>query len=95
MKTVLIKPIISEKSINDANSKNKYTFMVDEDANKIEITEAVAKKFEVKVKSVRVANYLGKNVSFGKKRIKGVRSNYKKAYVTLGKGSKISIFELK
>jgi large subunit ribosomal protein L23 len=95
MKTIVLKPIITEKSINEANARNKYTFMVNPDANKIEIAAEIATKFDVKVKDVRVANFLGKKVRFGKKRISGVRSDYKKAIVTLEKGSKISIFELK
>jgi len=92
---IIIKPVITEKSINEANSKNRYAFIVAKDANKLDVKNAIIKKFDVKVVSVDVINYLGKKVNFGKKRISGQRNAYKKAIVKLAKGSKISIFELK
>jgi ribosomal protein L23 len=42
-----------------------------------------------------VINVSGKIVRFGKKRIPGRRSNFKKAFVTLKKGDKIDLFEIK
>lgn len=95
MKSYIIKPIITEKSINEANSKNRYAFLVTPDANKILVRKEIAEKFDVKVKAVDMANYLGKDIKFGKKRISGSRSAYKKAVITLAKGSKIPLFELK
>ncbi|MDY2608307.1 MAG: 50S ribosomal protein L23, partial [Lachnospiraceae bacterium] len=49
---VILKPVISEKSMNEMTNK-KYTFLVHVDANKTMIKEAVEKMFEgTKVKSV-------------------------------------------
>jgi len=95
MKNHIIKPIITEKSINEANTKNRYAFMVSKTANKIIVKKEVADKFDVKVIAVNISNTSGKDVKFGKERIKGTRSSYKKAVVTLAKGSIIPLFELK
>lgn len=86
---ILKKPLISEKSM-DLVGENKYTFVVDLAANKIEIKKAVEELFKVKVDKVRTIRHKG--------RIKRVRgrlgrtSDYKKAIVTLKEG-KIEIFE--
>lgn len=57
---VILKPVISEKSMNDMATK-KYTFLVHTDANKTMIKEAVEKMFEgTKVKSVNTMNLEGK-----------------------------------
>ena len=52
---VLIAPVISEKSYGLLD-ENKYTFLVDPDANKTEIKIAVEKDFGVKVLSVNTQN---------------------------------------
>jgi large subunit ribosomal protein L23 len=95
MKDLLIKPIITEKTVSLAKTLNKYTFKVMNSANKIEIADSVAKKFSVKVIDVKTINLLGKSVAFGKKRIKGKRSDTKKAIVTLKSGDNISLFDIK
>ena len=94
-KKILIKPLISEKSMNSINTMNKYGFIVDFNCNKIEIAKEVAKTFGVEVLSVRTINYMGKLVKFGKKRVEGRRAKFKKAIVTLKKGDKISLFDIK
>ena len=66
-------------------------FQVRPDANKIEIKRAVEKLFKVKVVKVRTANLLGKTRRVG--RSMGSRSDWKKAYVTLGEGQRIDFFE--
>lgn len=95
LKKVIIRPIISEKTLALANGLNQYAFKVNKDANKIEVKQAVAAKFNVKVVNVKMINVLGKKVRFGKDRSQGMRSTFKKALVTLQKGGKISIFEIK
>ena len=92
---ILIRPLITEKSVQMADTLNKYTFIVDRNASKIEIAKAVESKFNVTSKKVHSSNVLGKKVVWGKKRIPSNRSNFKKAVVTLKKGDKISIFEIK
>jgi len=88
---VLIKPIITEKSMNQMADK-KYVFSVHPDSTKIQIKEAVEKLFpDVKVKSVNTMNYKGK-----KKRrqyITGRTARRKKAVIQLTAASKeIEIF---
>lgn len=95
MKQVLIRPVITEKTLTLANDKNQYTFIVNSDAGKIEIGNAVARRFDVTVEKVRVSNVLGKKVRWGRQRIEGQRSTQKRAVITLKKGDKINIFDIK
>ena len=58
---VILKPVITEKSMEDMNAK-KYTFLVHPEANKTQIKEAVEKMFEgTKVASVNTMNLDGKS----------------------------------
>ena len=82
---VIIKPVISEKSMDMAPSK-KYTFKVAVDANKTEIKQAIEEIFDVEVKKVNVINMDGKLKRMG--RTQGRRAAYKKAIVTLSPDSK-------
>ena len=85
---ILQAPHVSEKSsMNQAY--RQYIFKVIPDANKIEIREAVEHLFKVKVRTVRVLNTKGKATRF--KQVRGHRSGWKKAYVTLVEGSEIEI----
>jgi len=87
---VLVRPVITEKSTN-LLSDNKYTFIVDQEANKIEIKHAVEKMFKVHVADVRTMVVKGKEKRRG--RIVGRTSDRKKAIVTLRPGDRIAIFE--
>ena len=53
-KEIVLKPVVSEKSYSLANESNKYVFFVDSGVNKIEIKNAVEKKYKVKVLSVNI-----------------------------------------
>lgn len=88
---VLLKPVISERSMDDAQVK-KYTFKVAVDANKTEIKAAVEEAFGVEVIRVNVMNNAGKLKRQGK--YVGRTAAYKKAIVTLSEKSKaIEFFE--
>ncbi len=95
IKKVIIKPLISEKSLGKVDTENQFTFIVNNESNKIEVANEVETTFGVTVMNVRMLNNIGKTVRFGKKRIEGRRSPFKKAIVTLKKGDKISIFDIK
>ena len=82
---VIIKPVISEKSMDDAQAK-KYTFKVVKDANKTQVKLAVEEIFGVEVKKVNIMNYDGKVKRMG--RTAGKTAAYKKAIVTLTDDSK-------
>ena len=89
---VILKPIVTEKSMNAMASK-KYTFIVHPEANKAQIKEAVEKMFEgTKVARVNTMNLEGKNRRRGM--VVGKTAKTKKAIVQLTEDSKeIEIFE--
>ena len=82
---VIIKPVISERSMEDAQAK-KYTFKVAVDANKTEVKNAVEEIFDVEVKKVNIMNVKGKKKRMG--RNVGMTSASRKAIVTLTQDSK-------
>jgi large subunit ribosomal protein L23 len=92
---ILIKPIITEKSLKLVDEENQYTFHVNRNAGKQDIKKAIESKFKVKVLKVRTVNVRGKRVSWGKFRIKGSRKNFKKAIVTLKSSDNIDLFKVK
>lgn len=85
---VIDRPVITEKATM-ASEFDKVTFRVRTDATKKDIKEAVEALFKVKVKKVNTVTTMGKNKRF--KGYAGVRSDVKKAIVTLEKGQKIDI----
>ncbi len=87
--TVLIKPMVSEKSLM-LMEENKYSFLVDKNANKIEIKHAVESLFNVHVLEVTTRNIIGKVRTMG--RYRGKRPDTKRAIVKLAEGDKIEIF---
>lgn len=91
MKTILIRPLITEKNTGLQESQNQYSFEVGIDCNKIEIARAVEKKFGVRVNKVRTLTAKGKKKSqmTKKGRFEGYRADRKKAIVTLHKEDKI------
>ena len=89
---IVIKPIISEQSMEDTAFK-KYVFQVAPDANKIEIAKAVEEIFGVKVEKVNTINMDGKKKRTGAYPV-GRRASWKKAMVKLTADSKtIEFFE--
>ena len=87
---ILKRPVVTEKSMA-LLGENKYTFIVDLKANKVEIRKAVEELFKVKVKKVHTMRYKGKLRRV--RRILGRTPDYKKAIVTLHEGNKIELFE--
>lgn len=90
-RSVIIRPLVTEKMTNLQEKENKVAFVVDRDANKIEIRRAVEKRFNVKVEKVATMNLTGKMKKMG--RFEGRRAGWKKAVVTLKTGFKIDFFE--
>lgn len=89
---VILRPVVTEKSMNEMASK-KYTFLVNPDATKSQVKEAVEKMFEgTKVKAVNTMNADGKTKRRGLKL--GKTAATKKAIVTLAEDSKeIELFQ--
>ena len=88
---ILIRPLMTEKSMQQKEELNTVTFRVRPDANKVEIRSAVEAVFNVKVTSVRTASFEGKMKRMG--RAEGRRADWKKAVVTLAPGHKIELVE--
>jgi large subunit ribosomal protein L23 len=88
---VLIRPLMTEKSMRQKEEQNTVAFRVRPDANKVEIRAAVESVFNVKVSAVRTASFEGKLKRMG--RHQGRRSDWKKAIVTLQPGHKIDLVE--
>lgn len=88
---IIIRPIITERSTAGIQEK-RYTFQVAEDANKIEIAKAVEELFSVKVDKVNTLHVRGRATRVGQHA--GFKPDWKKAIVSLTKGSKgIDFFE--
>ena len=88
---VLLKPLMTEKSMQQKEELNAISFRVAVDANKVEIRQAVERAFNVKVATVRTASHDGKWKRMGK--FEGRRPAWKKAVVTLQAGHKIELVE--
>ena len=91
---ILIKPIVTEKMTIQGEKLNRYGFIVDRRANKIEIKLAVEEMYGVKVLDVNTINYHGKRKSrFTKAGLLSGRTNhFKKAIVTLAGEDKIDFY---
>jgi large subunit ribosomal protein L23 len=91
---VIIKPVISEKSM-DETQRGKYTFRVHTDANKLQVKAAIEELFRVQVVNVNVSTTKAKEKSRNRRRGRqqGWTSPWKKAVVTLAAGQKIEFFE--
>jgi large subunit ribosomal protein L23 len=87
---ILIRPRITERT-TELMAEGKYVFIVDKRANKIQIADAVAEIFSVKVEKVNTVNVKGKTKRMG--RTSGKRPNYKKAIVKLAPGETIEFFQ--
>ena len=89
---IILKPVITEKSMDAARTMKKFTIKVAKDAGKIEIANAVEEIFKVKVAKVNTIHMRGQKRRMG--RNEGYTPSWKKAIVTLTPDSKgIPFFE--
>ena len=86
--SVLLAPIVSEKSTMIGEKNDQVAFRVMQDATKLEVKAAVELLFKVQVESVQILNQKGKTKRFG--RFEGRRGNVRKAYVSLKEGQEIN-----
>lgn len=91
LNTAIEKAVLSEKSLKLREISNVYVFNVNKSANKRDIKNAVEKFFNVKVDEVNTVINRGKFRRVGK--YTGKSSNFKKAYVKLKEGQRISALE--
>jgi large subunit ribosomal protein L23 len=87
--TILVAPVISEKSTMVADKYEQVAFKVVPSATKPEVKAAVELMFKVVVESVSILNIKGKKKRFGQ--TMGRRSDVRKAYVTLKPGQNIDL----
>ena len=90
--SVLLKPLLTEKTTLIKDEAQQVAFMVHTLANKLEIKQAVEKAFDVKVEAVNVVRRAPLNRE-RQGRVVGRKAGWKKAYVTLRQGDKIEFFE--
>jgi large subunit ribosomal protein L23 len=88
--SIIIRPLVTEKSTHQQNTRNAYSFEVRKDADKTSIKQAIEKLYDVKVVDVRTM------VRKGKPRRTKVRvvttGSWKRAIVVLAENSKIELF---
>ncbi len=91
---IIIKPILTEKMTAQGEKLNRYGFVVDRAANKLQIKDAVEQAYGVVVTDVNTMIYLGKAKSrFTKSGLLAGRTNHvKKAVVTLKAGDTIDFY---
>tara|TARA_B100000902_G_C27290997_1_gene907129 strand:+ start:666 stop:956 length:291 start_codon:yes stop_codon:yes gene_type:complete len=92
--SILIKPLITEKMTELSEKRGQYGFVVNKDANKVEIRKAIEEQYNVTVTSVNTMMYAGKN----KKRytktaiVDGRTNHFKKALVSVADGDVIDFY---
>ena len=92
--SIILKPIITEKATSDSELNNRYSFVVDNKSNKIEIKKAVESYYQVNVVKVRTMNYGPiRIIKYTKTGIQNGKSNLvKKAIVQLREGDQIDFY---
>lgn len=91
---LLIKPVITEKSLALAQTKSAFTFEVARTATKDQISTLVAQLYSVDVRAVNTIMGHKSLKSAGAKRLKRAQSKVKKAIVTLKPGQTIEVFDI-
>lgn len=88
--TIITRPMLTEKAmtLRDRSENPEYVFEVARSANKIEIARAIEAIFKVEVAKVNTVLMKGKLRRQG--RFAGRSSNWKKAYVILKEGQRLS-----
>ena len=91
---IIIKPVITEKMTEMGEDLNRYGFIVNRKANKLQIKKAVEDLYGVEVASVNTMTYKGKTKSRYSKTgiITGKTASYKKAIITLAEGETIDFY---
>ena len=91
---IIFKPIVTEKLTDQGEKLNRYGFIVDRRANKLQIKAAIEQMYNVSVADVNTANYHGKRKARYTKSglLRGRMNHFKKAYITLVGDDKIDFY---
>ncbi|MES2590845.1 MAG: 50S ribosomal protein L23 [Bacteroidota bacterium] len=91
---IILKPVITEKMTAQGDKFSRYGFIVDKNANKVQIKNAVEKLYSVSVEAINTQNYVGKVKT--RNTTQGVAigrvNKHKRAIVTLKKGETIDFY---
>ena len=87
---IVLRPVITEKTLREANRNNTYTFKVRPTANKVQIRDAIERIFKVGVSDVRTQKYRGKRRRVG--RSLGFTQAWKKAVICVKDGDSIDFY---
>lgn len=92
--SVLVKPIITEKVTKESETFGRFGFVVDRNANKIQIKNAVEAAYGITVVSVKTMNYAAKrSVKYTKSGMINAKTNaFKKAIVQVKEGESIDFY---
>ncbi|MDE0042188.1 MAG: 50S ribosomal protein L23 [Candidatus Poribacteria bacterium] len=92
---ILLKPLVTEKSTDLRESSNKYSFVVDVNATKVEIRQAAEELLDLKGKILNVSTIRVRGKPKGKlfQHQRGRRPHWKKAIITVEPGTEVQIFE--
>ena len=92
--SIIIKPILTEKMMAATEEFNRYGFVVDKRANKIEIKKAIKELFGVEVLAVRTMNYAPERKTRYTRSgvVTGKTNAYKKAIVEIADGQSIDFY---
>jgi large subunit ribosomal protein L23 len=95
MKGIIKKPLLTEKATNDSELNNRFTFVVDKRANKIQIKHAIEEFYGVSIEKVRTMTYGGGKAK-RKYTSRGVaeqtQSLWKKAIIDVAEGETIDLY---
>ncbi|MGB1103268.1 MAG: 50S ribosomal protein L23 [Crocinitomicaceae bacterium] len=96
MNSMIKKPLLTEKATLDSEVNNRYAFVVDRRANKLEIKDAIEKQYGVTVEKVRTMRYGGGKPK-QKYTTRGISQEskplWKKAIITVAEGEMINLYE--
>jgi len=92
--SIIVKPIITEKITKDGEVFNRFGFVVDKKANKVQIKKAVEATYRVSVVSVNTMNVRpDRTTKYTKSGLISGKSNaYKKAIVQVQEGETIDFY---
>ncbi len=87
---IIVRPIVTERTMMLASELNKVTFEVAKSANKVSVAQAINEIYNIKPVKVNILNVHSKTKRVG--RYTGKTRAWKKAIVTLPEGQSINIF---
>ncbi len=96
MSGIIKRPLLTEKATNDSELNNRFAFVVDHKANKLQIKAAIEEVYGVSIEKVRTMRYGGGKAK-RKYTARGIAeqrvSLWKKAIVTVAEGETIDLYD--